>query len=218
MSQFSSLTGLGPHTLEALSPYSYPKAEAQGIQGKWGGHKKGKPGSYGEQSQGWGPAGIAGLVRAVCQEWMKTLSVSGWGWGWGWGGLAAGDSPKTSIHLLFRLTQVCWSLAYLLTRFSRSLESLVYSYDYFYPICTVSTHKLPLSSGRLAMAGGRNCGVKPDLRRSEALSHRPPRKSQKSFQVSNPQRRHASEMEGKPSTEANKISNSHTPSCRNLDL
>lgn len=138
--------------------------------------------------------------------------------GVGWGGLAAGDSPKTSIHLLFRLTQVCWSLAYLLMRVSRSLESLVYSYEYFYPSCTVSTHKLPLSSGRLAMAGGRNYRVKPDLRRSEALSHRPPRKSQKSFQVSNPQRRHAPEMEGKPSTEANKISNSHTPSCRNLDL
>lgn len=167
-------------------PIHTPKA--QGIQGKWGGRKKGKPGSYGEQSQGWGPSGTCWPGKSCLPGLDENPESFGVGVG-GWGGLAAGDSPKTSIHLLFRLTQVCWSLAYLLTRFSRSLESLVYSHEYFYPSCTVSTHKLPLSSGRLGMAGGRNCRVKPDLRRSEALSNRPPRKSQKSFQVSNPQKK-----------------------------
>lgn len=44
---------------------------------------------------------------------------------WGKGGLAAGNSPQTSIHFLFSLQQVCWSLAYLQRRLSLSLEFLV---------------------------------------------------------------------------------------------
>lgn len=60
----------------------------------------------------------------------------------GKGGLAAGDSPQTSMHFLFSLQQVCWSLAYLQRRLT-IFGVLGNPHEYFCPGCTVTTHTNP---------------------------------------------------------------------------
>lgn len=67
------------------------------------------------------------------------------------------------------------------------------------------------------LAGWKNCKMKPGLTRSQGQAHRHSERARNPSSYSNPQRGNASEMEDKPSTEENKISQSRTPSYRNPD-